>query len=105
MTLKKTIPVGQRPRGLAVSPDRKTVYVALGDADKIAAIDTEDPGRRRTSSTPGRDPERIDISPDGKTLYVTNEDSNFLTFFNLETKERLGGARRRRRARGAGGEP
>src|SRR5439155_22170107 len=28
-----TIPVGKRPRGMALSPDKRTVYVALGQDD------------------------------------------------------------------------
>src|SRR5688572_9353223 len=46
-TYRGTIPVGSRPRGIAVSPDGKRVYVALSDnvsmressGDRIAVID------------------------------------------------------------------
>src|SRR5204862_6772937 len=35
-----TIPVGKRPRGMVLSPDKRTVYVALGqdDALGVAAV-------------------------------------------------------------------
>ena len=35
-----TIPVGERPRGIRLSPDGQRVYVALGDEDRIAVVDT-----------------------------------------------------------------
>ena len=38
LTVRKTIPVGQRPRGVVASPDGKIVYVALGDDDMVAAM-------------------------------------------------------------------
>ena len=34
-----TIPVGERPRGIRLSPDGQR-YVALGDEDRIAVVDT-----------------------------------------------------------------
>ena len=34
-----TIPVGNRPRGIGVSPDGKTIYVALGHDNAIAVVD------------------------------------------------------------------
>ena len=90
-----TIPVGTRPRGVKVSPDGKTVFVALSgspkcppsmpdeeceklQADKskdgIAQVDISN--RRVTRILPGgSDPEQFDISPDGGRLYVSNEDA------------------------------
>src|SRR6266513_2036714 len=35
-----TIAVGKRPRGLAASPDRRTVYVALGQDDALVLFAT-----------------------------------------------------------------
>ena len=34
-----TIDVGKRPRGIALSPNARRVYVALGQADAVAVID------------------------------------------------------------------
>src|SRR2546422_6489949 len=34
-----TVPVGKRPRGMALSPDRRTVYVALGQDDALGVVD------------------------------------------------------------------
>src|SRR5580658_9134719 len=35
METVKTVPVGQRPRGIAISPDGKSLYVAAGDDDTV----------------------------------------------------------------------
>src|SRR5437867_9108747 len=69
-TVIATIPVGKRPRGMALSPDRRTVYVALGQDDAIGVIDVTKAAMSRTMRA-GRDPELVAESPDGKTLYVS----------------------------------
>jgi YVTN family beta-propeller protein len=67
-----TIPVGNRPRGIAVAPDGKRAYVALGKDDAVAVIDIAT--RRTIERIPvGTDPEQVAISPDGRTIYVSNE--------------------------------
>src|ERR1700722_8686988 len=38
-TVVATIPVGNRPRGMALSPDGKTVYVTLGRDNAVGVID------------------------------------------------------------------
>src|SRR5216117_1142329 len=68
-----TIRVGKRPRGMALSPDERTVYVALGEDDAIGVIDVTKAAMSRTMPA-GRDPELVAESPDGKTLYVSNEE-------------------------------
>jgi len=90
-----TIAVGTRPRGVKVTPDGKTVFVALSGSPKcppsmpdeeceklkvdkskdgIAVIDAAT--REVTKVIPGgSDPEAFDISADGKLLYVSNEDA------------------------------
>ncbi|MGH7702797.1 MAG: beta-propeller fold lactonase family protein, partial [Gemmatimonadales bacterium] len=90
-----TIPVGTRPRGVKVSPDGRTVYVALSgspkcppsmpdeeceklQADKskdgIAVVDVA--ARAVVRVLPGgSDPEQFDVSLDGKRLYISNENA------------------------------
>jgi len=89
-----TIPVGKRPRGIQVSPDGKTVYVALSgspfaspdvskealvpgnkEADGIGIID---PLRNKLIRIlpGGSDPEQFVVSRDGIRLYVANEDAS-----------------------------
>jgi YVTN family beta-propeller protein len=90
-----TIPVGTRPRGVKVSPDGKTVFVALSGSprcpptmpdkeceklkadkskDGVAVVDAA--ARKVARVLPGgSDPEAFDISKDGGTLFVSNEDA------------------------------
>src|SRR5207247_10582211 len=49
-TVIATIPVGKRPRGMALSPDRRTVYVALGPDDAIGVGDGAEGAMSRTLS-------------------------------------------------------
>jgi len=67
-----TIPVGNRPRGLAVSKDGRRAYVALGKDDAVAVIDI--PTKSVVDRIPvGTDPEQVALSTDGRTVYVSNE--------------------------------
>ncbi|HSJ75241.1 MAG TPA: beta-propeller fold lactonase family protein, partial [Gemmatimonadales bacterium] len=99
-----TISVGTRPRGVKVSPDGKTVYVALSgspkcppsmpdeECEKLKADKTKDgiavvdaAARRVTRVLPGgSDPEQFDISGDGKRLYISNEDAGTASIVNVE---------------------
>jgi YVTN family beta-propeller protein len=98
------IAIGKRPRGLVVSPDRTTLYVAVSGspiggpgiaesslpppdkaADGIAVVDLA--SRRIVRTLRGvSDPEQIDISPDGKRLYVSSEDAGELLTLDTEGK-------------------
>src|SRR5699024_5067603 len=68
-----------RPRGIDVSPDGRTIYVAISDfnrgvesdEDKIAAIDVKTNKVIETYYT-GSDPERLAVSPDGTQLWASN---------------------------------
>lgn len=85
--------VGKRPRGIALSPDRRTLYVAVSGApiggpgvdesklppadhraDGIAVVDLTS-GKRTRVLAAGSDPETFAVSPDGERLYVSNEDA------------------------------
>ena len=99
-----TIPVGTRPRGVKVSPDGRTVYVALSgspkcppsmpdeECEKLKADKTKDgiavvdvAARRVTRVLPGgSDPEQFDISNDGKRLYISNEDAGTASIVDVE---------------------
>src|SRR5438876_1218075 len=88
-----TAPLGKRPRGIKVSPDRKSLYVALSGspnagpgvdpktlpppdrtADGIGEVDAATYKVKRVIHA-GNDPEQLDISADGRRLYVANEDA------------------------------
>jgi len=87
-----TIPVGKRPRGIRVSPDGNTLYVALSGspiagpgvdesklpppdkrADGIGVVSVADHKLLRIVKA-GSDPEQTAISSDGSRLFVANED-------------------------------
>src|SRR5438094_89869 len=79
-----TIVVGRRPRGLAASPDRRTVYVALGQDDALGVIDVAS-GKMTRTIPAGRDPELVVLSPDGKVAYVSNEEIAHASAIDLAT--------------------
>lgn len=87
------IDVGARPRGVQLSPDGKTLFVAVSgspiagpgvdesklpppnhSADGIAVVDLAS-GRVERVLQAGTDPETFVLSKDGRTIYVSNEDS------------------------------
>ena len=59
------------PQGLAVTPDGRTLVVALNQADQVAIVDLTS-GQSRLVPV-GRYPFGVAISRDGQTAYVTNE--------------------------------
>jgi YVTN family beta-propeller protein len=104
-SLIATIPVGTRPRGVKVSPDGRTVYVALSGSPKcppsmpdeeceklkadkskdgIAEVDVR--ARRVRRVLPGgSDPEQFDISRDGMRLYISNEDAGTASLVDVKS--------------------
>ncbi len=85
----KTINVGQRPRGIAVTKDGKSVIVAVGDAHTIQIIDTKT--KEIAGSLPsGPDPEFFSFGPGGKRLYVANENDNTVTIIDMEARKQDG---------------
>ena len=79
----KVIEVGLHPSGMALSPDRKLLYVACANSDIISVIDTEsDEVTDRISvhmqdDIPfGSGPGDVTVSPDGKYLYVASSTEN-----------------------------
>ncbi len=92
-----TIPLGKRPRGIQLSPDRTKFYVALSGspiagpgvdesklppadkgADGIGVFDLKQ-GKLVTVLHSGSDPETVAVSHDGKQLFIANEDTAQLT--------------------------
>jgi PQQ-dependent catabolism-associated beta-propeller protein len=78
------LPTGKRPRGMGISPDRKTLYVAASDSNRIEAWDIAARKLMRILHS-GPDPERFAVSPDGKTIYVANEDNSLISFLDIAT--------------------
>jgi YVTN family beta-propeller protein len=98
-----SFPVGTRPRGVRVSHDGRTVFVALSGSPKcpptmpdeeceklkadkskdgIAVVDAV--SRTVSRVLPGgSDPENFDISRDGTTLFVSNEDAGTASIVDI----------------------
>lgn len=92
-TVVATIPLGKRPRGIAASPDRRTLYVALSgsppappgvdekslpppdrSADGIGVVDLDQLKLVKVLPS-GTDPEVVAVSHDGTRIFVANEDA------------------------------
>jgi YVTN family beta-propeller protein len=100
-----TIPVGKRPRGIQVSPDGKSVFVALSGspfagpsvakenlaladkkADGIGVIDALE--NKLIGIFPaGSDPEQFVVSRDGTRLYVANEDASLASVVDVASRK------------------
>jgi YVTN family beta-propeller protein len=99
------IPVGKRPRGLRLSRDGKSLFVALSGspiggpgvdesslpppdraADGIGLVDLATRKLVRTFPS-GDDPESFDLSPDGRSVYISNEDAGEMSVLDVESGE------------------
>ena len=102
-----TFPLGQRPRGIKVSPDRTQLFVALSGsppappgtdlstlpppdraADGIGVVDIA-AGEVVNVVHAGTDPEQLAISADGTRLYVANEDAGEASVVDIASGEFL----------------
>ncbi|MDH5592291.1 MAG: PQQ-dependent catabolism-associated beta-propeller protein, partial [Gammaproteobacteria bacterium] len=81
--VETTLDIGDRPRGIGLSPDHKTLYVALSEENAIGMVDVatlEMIGKLEA----GEDPETFDVHPNGN-LYLSNEDDAKATVINPST--------------------
>ena len=102
-----TIPLGKRPRGIKVSPDRTQLFVALSgsppsppgtdestlpppdrSADGIGVVDIAS-AEMVTMVRAGTDPEQVAVSADGTKLYVANEDAGVVSVVEIASGEVL----------------
>jgi DNA-binding beta-propeller fold protein YncE len=85
---------GSHPSALLLSPDEKVLYVALANADVVAAVSTEAGKIARWFSTElpaqkygGTIPIALAQSPDGMRLFVANANLNAVAVFNTAPTE------------------
>jgi DNA-binding beta-propeller fold protein YncE len=95
---RKQVETGLHPSGLALSPDRKRLFVACANSDAISVIDTaSDTEVERLSARPDPDlpfgsaPNAIAVSSDGATLYVANGGNNAIAVIRLSRRARPDG--------------
>src|ERR1700742_3741005 len=68
-----SIPVGEFPNSIAMTPNGRQAFVATSGGEDITAINTAT--RTATSISAGEAVERVAVSPDGRTAYFTTEGS------------------------------
>ncbi len=87
MKLIKSVPVGKRPRGMVLSPDKKFLFICAGDDNRLDVMDTGTYEIVRKHETSGPDPELLDINHAGTTLYIANEDDGMVTVIDAASGE------------------
>ncbi|HKR27646.1 MAG TPA: YncE family protein, partial [Acidobacteriaceae bacterium] len=84
------------PVSMALSPDGRTLYVALANRDAVAAVDisgaTMRVARMYDARLPGQRlfgamPDGVAVSDDGKTLYAANSGSDAVAVFDLKARQ------------------
>ena len=81
----QTIPVGDRPRGIAISPDGTEAYVVNAGDNNVSVIDTITKSVVATIAV-GREPQGVAFAPDGTTAYVTNIKDDTVSVLNTATR-------------------
>ena len=69
LEIESTINIGERPRGIGLSPDGNELYVALSNEDSIAVIDPKTLKVIRKFKA-GSDPETFAVHPNGN-IYIS----------------------------------
>jgi YVTN family beta-propeller protein len=88
------VTVGRAPRGIALSPDGRQLYVTNAWSDSVSVIDTTSLKVMQTLAT-GFEPSGIVVDRSGETLYVANRLSGDISVIDLkagkESKRLLAG--------------
>jgi PQQ-dependent catabolism-associated beta-propeller protein len=87
LEIEATIEIGERPRGIGVSPDGSELYVAVSEENKIKVVDPASLKILREFEA-GSDPETFAVHPNGN-IYISNEDDAKATVFNPKTGEQI----------------
>ncbi len=88
MKVVKTIPTGQRPRGMALTSDGTRLLVCLGDSNRIDIYDTKTWNVVSSINTP--DPEYAALrQPGDNPLYVSNENNALITVWDINARKVL----------------
>ena len=86
LEVERTIKVGHRPRGIALSKDGAELFVCLGDDDTISILDVKT--MKPIGELPsGRDPEQLRLSNDGRFAFIANEDDALLTAIDVASRK------------------
>lgn len=83
LEVEATIEIGDRPRGIGLSPDGKELYVAVSEENKIKVVDPASLEIIREFDS-GSDPETFAVHPNGN-IYISNEDEAKASAFDPKT--------------------
>jgi YVTN family beta-propeller protein len=83
-----SIPVGNNPYGIAVSPDGTRAYVCNYASHSVSVIETAT-NRVLTNISVGTGPTGIAVSPDGTRAYVSNQGSFTVSVIEMATNQVL----------------
>src|SRR5260370_15311574 len=89
LEIVRTVPVGQRPRGIVLSKDRNTLFICASDDDRIEVLDLKDYMLKEPLPS-GPDPETSALHPDGEHLYVSNEDDSLVSIVDIKQRRVVG---------------
>ncbi|MEV8468039.1 YVTN family beta-propeller repeat protein [Fluviibacterium sp. DFM31] len=81
----RTLPTGERPRGITFSRDFSRVYICASDSDTVQVMDPVS-GEILHDLPSGEDPEQFVLHPDDRHLYIANEDDAITTVVDTETR-------------------
>ncbi|WP_193141399.1 YVTN family beta-propeller repeat protein [Meridianimarinicoccus sp. MJW13] len=81
----RTLPTGERPRGITFSHDFSRVYICASDSDTVQVMDPVS-GEILHDLPSGEDPEQFVLHPDDRHLYIANEDDAITTVVDTETR-------------------
>lgn len=86
-TIIKTIAVGDRPIGVAVSPNKAEVYITNSGGSSVSVIDIASNMLVQTITGVGNKPFGIVFNSDGSRAYVANQDiSGAVSIINTDTR-------------------
>ncbi len=81
----KTIPVGERPRGIILSKDKKHVYICASDSDTVQVMELAT-GKILHELPSGQDPEQFVLHPTKDLLFIANEDDAITTVVDVKKR-------------------
>ena len=83
-TVVATVPVGNLPYDLAITPDGSQVYVVNARSNSVSVVKTST--NTVTTTIPvGNAPQSIAVTPDGSTVYVPNAKSSTVSLISTAT--------------------
>ncbi|MEO1904254.1 MAG: beta-propeller fold lactonase family protein, partial [Methylococcales bacterium] len=88
--LVATIPIGQRPRGIALSHDQSQLYVATSDDHVIQIIDVKTLAPVGVLPS-GDDPETFALHTAADILFVSNEDDSLVSVVDVNKQQVIHG--------------